>query len=75
MATKKAAKKSTKKSAKKSGSKSALLNKNLLFKIDWVKDPMPDLRRFLDQVALKRLADAKADFAAKVNEILKTGQR
>ena len=71
MATKKAAKKS----AKKSGSKSASINKNLLFKIDWVKDPMPDLRRFLDQTALKRIAAAKAEFGAKINEILKTGGR
>ena len=67
MATKKAAKKS----AKKSGSKSAAKASPLLFKIDWVKDPMPDLRRFLDVAALKRIAAAKAEFGAKINEILK----
>jgi uncharacterized Ntn-hydrolase superfamily protein len=71
MATKKAA--TTKKSAAKKSS--ATLNPRLIFKIDWVKDPMPELRRILDVSAIRQLEAAKKDFGNRVNEILKSGQR
>ena len=47
----------------------------LRFKIDWVKDPMPDLRRVLDRASIQKLAALKKDFAAKANAIIKSGQR
>ena len=62
----------TKKAAKKS---SATINKRLVFKIDWVKDPGPELRKVLDVSAIKQLEAAKKDFGNRVNEILKSGQR
>ena len=61
----------TKKAAKKS---SAKLSKALVFKIDWVKDPMPQLRRLLDASALRQIEAAKKDFGNRVNEILKSAQ-
>ena len=73
MATKKSAKKSSK---KPSASASASANASLLrFKIDWVKDPMPDLRRFLDRTAIRELDALKKEFGTRVNAILKSGQR
>ena len=72
----------TKKAAKKSGTKkssapvtSPTISKRLIFKIDWVKDPMPELRRILDVSAIKQLEAAKRDFGNRVNEIFKSGQR
>jgi hypothetical protein len=47
----------------------------LKFKIDWVKDPMPDLRKVLDRAAIQKLDALKKDFGAKVNAIIKSGQR
>lgn len=80
MATKKAAKKSSKKSAKKSSKKSSRtsskgLSNLLAFKIDWIKDPMPDLRRFLDRDAIRQLDALKGEFGRRVSAILKSGQR
>ena len=43
----------------------------LKFKIEWIKDPIPDLRKILDRVQLRQLEAAKKDFGKRVNEILK----
>ncbi|MGH9931641.1 MAG: hypothetical protein ACREA9_20750 [Pyrinomonadaceae bacterium] len=63
----------TKKSAKKSSAKVSA--SALRFKIDWIKDPMPDLRKVLDRTSIQRLAALKKDFATKANAIIKSGQR
>jgi hypothetical protein len=64
MATKKSAKKSTKKAASK-----------LAFKVVIKGDPPPpDLRRFFDQVAIRRLDVLKREFTANVNAILKSAR-
>lgn len=64
MATKKSAKKSTKKAASK-----------LAFKIVIKGDPPPpDLRRFLDQAAIRRLDVLKREFTANATAILKSGR-
>ncbi len=67
---KKAAKKSAKKKAGKKASGSAL-SQLLKFKIDWIKDPVPIFRQFLDRDALKQLDAAKREFANRVDQILK----
>jgi hypothetical protein len=68
MATKKSAKKSTKKAAKKAASK-------LAFKIVIRGDPPPpDLRRFLDQAAIRRLDVLKREFTANATAILRSGR-
>ncbi|MEP6569835.1 MAG: hypothetical protein ABJC10_08680 [Acidobacteriota bacterium] len=68
MATKKSAKKSAKKSTKVTASA-------LRFRIDWIKDPMPDLRKVLDRTAIQRLDALKKEFGVKVGAIIKSGQR
>ena len=56
---------------KKTTTKASILK----FKIDWVKDPMPDLRQVLDRASIQKLDALKKDFATKVNAILRSGQR
>ncbi len=80
MATKKAATKKagTKKAGtKKAGTKKAgtrkapvTLNSILNFKIDWIKDPVPIFRRFLNPEVLRELELAKQEFKDRVNGIL-----
>lgn len=80
MATKKAATKKagTKKAGtKKAGTKKAGTRKApaglssiLHFKIDWIKDPVPIFRRFLDPAVVRELDLAKNDFKNRINGIL-----
>lgn len=80
MATKKAATKKagtkkagTKKAGtKKAGTKKApaTINSILNFKIDWIKDPVPIFRRFLNPEVLRELELAKNEFKDRVNGIL-----
>lgn len=73
-ATKKAGTKKagTKKAGtRKAGTKKAGLNSILNFKIDWIKDPVPIFRRFLDPSVLRQLEVAKNEFKDRINGILR----
>ena len=50
------------------------INSLLKFKIDWIKDPVPVFRRYLDRASLKQVAQAKADFGKQINSIVKNRQ-
>ncbi len=52
---------------KKAGGLSSILN----FKIDWIKDPVPIFRRFLDPAIVRELESAKDQFKDRVNGILR----
>lgn len=45
----------------------------LIFRKEWIFDPAPELKKQLSPAGLKLLDQAKKDFGAKVNEILKQG--
>lgn len=62
MVTRKAAKKTTKTSV-------------LKFNKDWLIDPGPDGYKDLTRQAVRDIAQAKRDFAARMNEIFRTGRR
>lgn len=55
--------------------KSTKASQILKFKIDWIKDPMPDLRKVLDRNAIRQLDALKKEFGTRVNTIIKSGQR
>ncbi|MDQ2936349.1 MAG: hypothetical protein M3R67_02455 [Acidobacteriota bacterium] len=57
---------------KKAGTRKApaTLNSILNFKIDWIKDPVPIFRRFLNPEVLRELELAKQEFKDRVNGIL-----
>ena len=50
------------------------INNLLKFKIDWIKDPVPVFRRYLDSVTLKQIAQAKTEFGKQINTIVKNRQ-
>ncbi|MDQ6652066.1 MAG: hypothetical protein M3Y84_04905 [Acidobacteriota bacterium] len=58
---------------KKAGTRKAPagLNSILNFKIDWIKDPVPIFRRFLDPGTVKELESAKDQFKDRINGILR----
>lgn len=61
--------------AKKPAAKRQAVSRSVLkFNPDWIKDPVPIFRNF-DKAILKEITQAKRDFAARVNEIIKKGQR
>jgi|WetSurMetagenome_2_1015567.scaffolds.fasta_scaffold19101_3 hypothetical protein len=45
----------------------------LKFKIDWIKDPVPPFRKYLDAAALKQIEQAKIAFGKQVNQIVGEG--
>lgn len=47
----------------------------LRFKKEWVVDPGPDGYKDLTRQAIRDIAQAKKDFAARINEILATGRK
>ena len=47
----------------------------LKFKKEWVIDPGPDGYKDLTRQAIRDIAQAKKDFAARVNEIFATGRK
>lgn len=47
----------------------------LKFKKEWVVDPGPDGYKDLTRQAIRDIAQAKKDFAARVNEIFATGRK
>ena len=56
---------------KKAVTKSTVLK----FNPDWIKDPPPPFFKNLDRVAIRELAQAKREFAARVKEIIAKGQQ
>jgi len=60
-----------KKAAKKAGG----IQAKLKFNPEWIKDPVPPFFKNLDRLAIRELAAAKRDFAARVKDILAKGQR
>ena len=47
----------------------------LKFKKEWLIDPGPDGYKDLTRQAIRDIAQAKKDFAARVNEIFTTGRK
>jgi hypothetical protein len=45
----------------------------LVFRKEWIFDPAPELKKQLSPAVLKQLEQAKKEFGARVNEILKGG--
>lgn len=43
----------------------------LIFKKEWIIDPGPELKKQLSPAILKQLEQAKKEFGARVNQILK----
>ena len=60
-----------KKAAKKAGG----IQAKLKFNPEWIKDPVPPFFKNLDRFAIRELATAKREFAARVKDILARGQR
>ncbi len=49
------------------------INKLLKFKIDWIKDPVPPFRKYLDAATLKQIAQAKVAFGKQIDQIVTQG--
>ena len=43
----------------------------LKFKIDWIKDPVPPFKKFLDKPTLKQIELAKVGFGKQIDAIVK----
>ena len=61
----------TKKFTAKKAAKASILR----FRKEWVVDPGPDGYKGLTRQAIRDIAQAKKDFAARVNEIFATGRK
>lgn len=48
----------------------AQVAKLLKFKIDWIKDPVPPFRKYLDAATLKQISQAKVAFGKQVDQIV-----
>lgn len=57
--------------AKKKPPTSGQIVKALKFRIEWIKDPVPPFRKFLDEAALKRIDRAKVAFGKEIDAIVK----
>ena len=53
----------------------AQINSLLKFKIDWIKDPVPEFRKYLDRASLTQIARAKKEFGEQINAIVKNRQQ
>jgi hypothetical protein len=51
----------------------AQITRLLKFKVEWIKDPPPPFRQYLDAAALKQIAQAKVDFGKQINQIVADG--
>ena len=49
----------------------AQINSLLKFKLDWIKDPVPPFRRYLERTTLRKITQAKANFGKQINTIVK----
>jgi hypothetical protein len=43
----------------------------LKFNPDWIKDPVPPFRKYLDRATLQKIAQAKAAFGKEINDIVR----
>lgn len=53
----------------------AQINSLLKFKIDWIKDPVPEFRKHLDRDSLRQIAQAKKEFGEQINAIVRNRPR
>ena len=53
----------------------AQINKLLRFRPEWIKDPVPTFRKFLDRASLKQVNQAKAAFTKEVKAIVRNRQK
>jgi hypothetical protein len=47
------------------------INQLLKFNPDWIKDPVPPFRKYLDRATLQKIAQAKAAFGKEINDIVR----
>jgi hypothetical protein len=45
----------------------------LKFKLDWIKDPVPPFKKYLDAATLKQIDQAKVAFGKQINQIVMEG--
>src|SRR5262245_39536950 len=57
--------------AKSTSLTAAQINKLLKLNPDWIKDPVPPLRKNLDQATLRKIAQAKVAFGKEINNIVR----
>ena len=50
----------------------AQINQLLKFNPDWIKDPVPPFRKYLDRATLRKIAQAKAAFGKEINAIVRS---
>ena len=43
----------------------------LKFNPDWIKDPVPPFRKYLDRATLQKIAQAKVAFGKQINELVR----
>jgi hypothetical protein len=53
----------------------AQINKVLRFRPEWIKDPVPTFRKFLDRASLKQVKSAKAAFTKEIKAIVKSRKK
>jgi hypothetical protein len=63
--------------AKKKALTPGQINRLLKFKLDWIKDPVPPFRRYLDAATRRQIAQAKVAFGKEIDQIVKnrSGER
>ena len=49
----------------------AQINQLLKFNPDWIKDPVPPFRKYLDRATLQKIAQAKVAFGKQINELVR----
>ena len=57
--------------AKKRGLTPVQINRLLKFKLDWIKDPVPPFRRYVDAATRRKIAQAKVAFGKGIDQIVK----
>jgi hypothetical protein len=48
----------------------AQIERLLKFKIDWIKDPVPPFRKYLDAATLRQIKAAKTAFGQEIDQIV-----
>ena len=49
------------------------ISRLLKFKLDWIKDPVPPFRRYLDAGTRKQITQAKVAFGKEIDQIVNNG--
>lgn len=60
--------------AKSKALTTAQINKLLKFNPDWIKDPVPPFRKYLDRATLQKIERAKVAFGKEINSIVRSRQ-